>query len=145
MKSLLPSASFLVLLVLAVAFVRASAPAQAAQANPAPVRGAEGLEARVATLESELGAERQRHDETRALLEQTITYLEQQSKAAEALLGVLDESEKQGFAVGENWQSRQTMLAGLRTYWSGQQSGVPKLPARPAAPKPALPQRSARK
>jgi hypothetical protein len=102
---------------------------------------AQGVDARIAALESELAAEKKRHDETRALLEQTLAYLDKQSKAAGVLLGVLDQSEQQGFAVGENWASRKTLLAGLRAYWSEEQAGPPRLPA-PAQPKAAAPVRT---
>ncbi|HEX6883280.1 MAG TPA: hypothetical protein VF530_07850 [Planctomycetota bacterium] len=114
-------------------------PAQAQQGGAPP----QELAARVATLEGELALERRRHEETRATLEATLVYLEKQAQAAQALLGVLDESEREGFAVGENWRSRQILLTGLRAYW-GEVKGVPKLPApeRPAAPaRPKAPAR----
>ena len=135
MKKLLPLLSFLALSSVVALCLRASAPAQAAQSTPPT---AQGLEARVATLETELAAEKKRNDETRMLLDQSIAYLDKQSKAAQTLLGVLDVSEKQGFAVGENWGSRVTLLAGLRAYWGDMQTGVPKLPP-PPSPKPAEP------
>ena len=125
---LLATLTFLALSLVAASTLRANAPAQ-----PQAGASAQGLEARVAALEGELAAEKKRHDETRALLEQTLTYLEKQTRATQALLGVLDESEQQGFAVGENWRSRQTLLAGLRAYWNEQQAGVPRLPAPPPA------------
>lgn len=139
MKKLLPVASFLLVSTSALLLLRASAPAQAAQQ---PGVQAQGLEARVAALEMALAAEKQRNDETRAQLEQTLAYLDKQAKAAQTLLGVLDESEAQGFAMGENWHSRETLLAGLRAYWRGAEGGLPK-PAAPA--KPAPPQRPVRK
>lgn len=138
MKKLVPLA-FLLMFALIAFSLRASAPAEAAQSG-AP---AQALEARVAVLEEALATEKRRFDETRALLEQTLAYLEKQGQAAQALLAVLDESEQQGFAVGENWRSRQTLLAGLRAYWSEVQSGMPKLPAPPPA-KAAVPVRPAR-
>src|SRR5437867_5636270 len=134
MQKLLSPLPFLALSALVVVCLRASAPAQGAQSNPP----AQGLEARVATLESDLMAEKKRHDETRALLELTLAYLEKQSKAGQALLGVLDQSEKEGFAVGENWHSRQTLLGGFRAYCGEQQSGLPKVPA-PSPTKPTPP------
>lgn len=139
MKKLLCAAAFLFLSTLAVAALRPDAPALAR----GPAAQQDALESRVSSLETELAAERRRHEETRALLDQTLAYLEKQSQAAQALLLVLDESEQQGFAVGENWRSRQTLLAGMRAYW-GDQQGVPK-PATPPAPKPAAPTRPARK
>ena len=138
MKKLLPMLSFLALSSVAVLCLRASAPAQAAQTPQSTPPPAQGLEARVATLETELAAEKKRNDETRMLLDQSIAYLDKQSKAAQALLGVLDASEKQGFAVGENWGSRVTLLAGFRAYWGDQVTGLPKLPS-PPPPKPAEP------
>jgi hypothetical protein len=138
MKTASSLASFALVSLLGLVLLRAETPARAAQGGAAP-----SLEARVAALEGELAAECQRHDETRAMLEQTLGYLEKQSKAAQALLAQLDEAEAQGFAVGENWRSRQTLLAGFRAYWSGASSGLPKLPA-PAPAKPAAPTRPAR-
>lgn len=139
MKKLLSAASFLLSALLIAVLLRTNVPA-----SPRSVQGAQagqGLEGRVATLESELMAERKRHDETRALLEQTLVYLDTQAKAAEALLTTLQESEDQGFAVGENWRSRQTLLIGLRAYWGGWKAGLPKAPTNG---KPTLPVRPAR-
>ena len=101
------------------------------------------LEARVAALEGELAIEKKRHDETRVVLEQTLAYLEKQSRAAQTLLAVLDESEREGFAVGENWRSRQVLLMGMRAYW-GEEQGVPKAPATPAPAPAARPKAPAR-
>jgi hypothetical protein len=137
---LFPAASFLLLSALVVFSVRAGAPAQAA---PSRVTPPQNLEARVAALESELAAEKKKHEETRALLEQALAYLEKQAKAAGSLLGTLDQSEQEGFTVGENWRSRQTLLTGFRAYWSEQQSGIPKPTAAPQQ-KPAAPTRPAR-
>jgi len=132
MKNLLTPASCLLLALLAVVALRTEAPAQAQTQQTPP-----GLEERVAKLESELKAEKAANAETRALLEQTLAYLERRGKAAEAVLSVLDESESQGFAVGENWKSRQTLLAGLRAFWGQAGSGLPKPPApEPVAPAP---------
>ena len=138
MQKLLPAASFLLFTSLVVLALRASAPAQAAQGG-AP----QDLEARVAVLEESLQAEKKRHDETRVLLEQTLSYLDKQGRAAQTLLTTLDEVEQQGFAVGENWRSRQTLLAGLRSFWGEAQGGMPKLPV-PAPAKPAAPVRPVR-
>lgn len=138
MKKLLSAASLLLLPLLALVALRASAPALAAQ------DGAQGLEGRVAALEEQLKAEQKRHDETRALLEQTLQYLEKQSKGAEALLVTLDEVEQQGFAVGENWRSRETLLTGFRRFWGEAKSGLPKAPAPPPA-QPQAPVRPARR
>lgn len=132
MTKLLPAAAFLLLTTTVALSMRASAPAQGAAA------GQQGLEARVATLESELKAEKKKNDETRALLEQTLAYLDKQMKSGQTLVGALDQCEQQGFAVGENWQSRQTLLAGIRAYCGDQQTGLPKAtataPAKPVAP-----------
>lgn len=137
MQKLLPALTFLTLSGVVAFSSRPGAPSLPIQA------GAQGLEARVAALEGELTAEKKRHDETRQILEQTVAYLEKQTKAGQALLTALDECEQQGFAVGENWRARQTLLAGMRTFWNDQQAGVPKLPA-PQQAKPAAPARPAR-
>jgi hypothetical protein len=133
MKKLLPAVSCLCLAGFALSTwspARAQDPAQ------------QTLEARVAALEGELALEKKRHEETRALLDQSLAYLERQSKAAQTLMGVLDESEKQGFAWGENWRSREILLAGFRAYWGGMQ-GAPKAPE-PPPEKPAVPARPTR-
>lgn len=153
MKKLLPFASLLLLAPLLAAnwpTARAQAPEGpqgkpvVAPTAPAPQADAQSLEARVAALETALAAEKKKNDETRALLDQTLAYLDKQSKAAQSMLDVLGESEKQGFAVGENFHSRETLLAGMRAYWSEAQSGIPKAPAPPPAAKPALPTRAQR-
>jgi septal ring factor EnvC (AmiA/AmiB activator) len=133
MKTLLPVA-VLSLLPLTAAFARQPDPSAAAiQAAPGSQESAQqSLDERVAALEIELAAEKRRHDETRELLTKTLTYLEEQSAAADKLLATLTESEKQGFAVGENWRSRQTLLAGFRAYWGAKTTNLPK------APKPAV-------
>ena len=114
MKKRFSAVSFLALSGVVAFSLRASAPAQA-QSNAQ----AQGLEARVAELETDLAAVKKKNEETRALLDQTLTYLEKETKAAQTLLSALDQCEKEGFAVGENWHARQTMLAGLRAYWKG--------------------------
>ena len=141
MKKLLCAAAFL---LVSVAVLSARRPASAVQAAQGQAQ-AQSLEARVATLESDLATARARLEETRTQLDQTLAYLDKQSKAAQKLAGALDEAEQQGFAVGENWHSRQTLLAGMRSYCGDQQTGVPKpAPAAPAA-KPTAPVRQARK
>lgn len=145
MQKLLPAASFLLLSLMAVVALRASAPAQAAQGDAAGgAASSQALEARVSALELELQLQKTRNDEGRLLLEQTQAYLEKQSKAAQALLATLDVVEQQGFAFGENWRSRETLLAGMRAYWGDALTGLPKLPA-PVPPKPTVPARVPRK
>ena len=143
MKKLLPFAAFALLSPLALPLLRSEVAAQAPKVQqPAPQAEAEAqsFEARVVALEKELAAQKQSNEQMRTLLEQTLAYLDKQAKAATAQLAVLDEAEKQGFAVGENWKSRETLLAGMRAQLQGQ-LGVPKLPPPPPAPKPAPPTR----
>lgn len=141
MKSLLPAALLLVPLTAAAVARPPGAEARsrvAAQAQDAQAQ--QGLEQRVAALENELAAERRRHEETRELLAKTLAYLDEQARGAETLLGKLTESEDQGFAVGENWQSRETLLAGLRAYWGAKATNLPKAPVpAPAVPAPKAP------
>ena len=148
MKNLLPAVSFLVLSApIAIGLRAAQDPGHAVQkprAAEAQPQAGQGLDARVAALEGELAAERKRHDETRARLDQVVEYLDKQAKAAQAHLAVIDQSQAEGFAVGENWQSRETLLAGWRAYWGGAATGLPKAPE-PTAQKPALPARPVRK
>ena len=136
MKTLLTLGTGLVLLTLGTGSWRAASAAQ----DPA----APGIDARLATLEGKVAALEKKNDETRQLVEQTVTYLEQHGKAAQTLTGALDQSKEQGFAVGENWKSRETLLEGLRAYLADGQNGLPKLPAPPPASKPVPAQRPKR-
>ena len=133
MKKLLTASAFLLLSLVALSARRPPSAAPAAAQDEA-----QALEARVAKLETDLADERKRGEEARAQLDQVLTYLDKQAKAAQALLGVLDEAEQQGFAVGENWRARQTLLAGWRTYWGSAETGLPKA-APPAAAAKAQP------
>jgi hypothetical protein len=136
MKKLLLTASFLMLTFLA-AFPQHTTPPRVAAPQ-------DGLESRVAALESALATEKTRHNETRALLEQTVAYLDKQSGASRALLSALDQAEDQGFAVGENWMSRKTLLSGLRSWGNEATTGIPKVPEKPA-PRPVAPARGVRR
>ena len=83
------------------------------------------LERRVTALEGELAKEVQAHEDTRALLDATLVYLDKQNRAAEWLLGELDRSEELGFTAGINYESREVLLGGWRTYWSERLQGFP--------------------
>ena len=91
----------------------------------------EALEQQVATLKRDVGRRS-------ALLEDTVRYLNAQSKAAEKILATFDQSEKEGFTAGINFTSRKTLLAGLRTYMEAQKTGLPgsapKVEEKPADP-----------
>ena len=73
-----------------------------------------------------------------------VDFIEKHGKAAQTLTSALDQSKEEGFAVGENWKSRETLLEGLRAYLAEGQNGLPKLAPPPAAPKPAPVQRPKR-
>jgi hypothetical protein len=143
MKTLLPAA--VLLFVPLTAAVTRQTGAEVRGAPSAPDAKQQGLEERVAALENELATEKRRHDETRELLAKTLAYLEEQTAAADKLLATLTESEAEGFAVGENWRSREILLAGFRAYWGAKSTNLPKAP-KPAAPAPApMSQRPVRK
>ena len=141
MKKLLSAAAFL---LVSVALLSARHPAPAVQAAQGQAQG-QAMDGRVATLESDLATTRQQLEELRAQLDQTLAYLDKQSKAAQKLTTALDEAEQQGFAVGENWKSRQTLLAGMRAFCGDAQTGLPKAAVVAPAPKPVPPMRQARK
>ena len=63
--------------------------------------------------------------EGRALIDQTVQYLEAQASSAMKLRSDLQVVEDGGFAVGQNWQSREDLLKGLRAYVDSQQKGLP--------------------
>lgn len=85
----------------------------------------EALSTEVADLKKELVA--------------TVTYLEEQSKAASAMAGALDESEKAGFTYGINPDSRHVLLKGWRDQLAAAQKDVPTLPAGAGTPPPKAP------
>ncbi len=93
-----------------------------------------GLDARVAALEVALASEQKAHAETRALLDQTVAYLEEQSKSAQSMLGVLDAAEAAGFTAGINFHSRELLLAGWREAYATAQKDVPSAKKAPATP-----------
>lgn len=140
MKTLLTLGTGLLLLTLGTGSWRSAAAAQETTQDPA----AQGVEARLATLEAKLVAMEKKNEETRLLAEQTVLWIEKQSKASQSLAGVLDQAQAQGFAAGENWKSRETLLAGWRAQIAAAQEGLPKLPSPPPAPKPAPAKRPAR-
>jgi hypothetical protein len=93
----------------------------------------QALEARVAALETELGSLKKVQTEMHALLEHMAAQLEAQAKSAQAMLAVLDQVEQLGFTAGINFESRVTLLAGMRAYLGTLTQGQAKTPA-PAAP-----------
>ena len=135
MKTLLTLGAGLFLVTLGAGPWRTAAAQDPVAKEPA------GLEERVAALETKLAGFEKQNEETRKLVEDTVRYLEQSGKAALSLHGVLDQVQEQGFAVGENWKSRETLLTGLRAYLAQNQTNLPKLPAAPPPPKPAAPAR----
>jgi hypothetical protein len=138
MKNLLALGSGLLLVTLGAGSWRSAAAQEVAQ-DAAP-----GVDARLAALEAKVATLEKKNEESRLLVEQTVVWLEKHGKAAQTLNGVLDQAQEQGFAVGENWKSRETLLIGLRAYLATSQSDLPKLPAAPPAPQPAPAKRPAR-
>ncbi len=90
------------------------------------------LEGQVLLLREDVAALRTELDLTRALLDETVSYLERRSKAAAELARVLSASEEAGFTFGINPNSREILLAGWRKELADRQKGVPGAP--PPAP-----------
>ena len=84
------------------------------------------LEARVVALEKALADEEKAHTETRAILDQTVEYLQASSQSAGRMMGVLDSVEAAGFTAGINYKSREMLLAGLRDQYRTAQASVPQ-------------------
>jgi len=139
MKTFLSVCTGLLLLTLAATAGRPAASAQEPAKQGAP---AQDVEARLTALEAKVAGLEKKQEESVKLVEQTVTFLEKQGKSSQTLAGVLDVCQEQGFAVGENWKSRETLLTGLRAYLADGQAGLPKMPA-PAKPatQPAQPAR----
>ncbi len=108
--------------------------------GPEPAQG--GSDPRVESLTAEVAALKQKNDalatefeDTKALLEKTLAYLDAQAKHAATLATTLDEVERLGFTYGINPESRQTLLRGWREQLSAAQQDVPSAPAKKAAGK----------
>jgi hypothetical protein len=91
---------------------------------------------RLATVEQELAAHRRAAvlltkevGELRTLLDKTVRYVNEQSKAAETMALTLDASEKAGFTYGINPDSRTILLRGWRDALAAAQKDVPTPPA----------------
>jgi septal ring factor EnvC (AmiA/AmiB activator) len=121
--------------------------ALAATQDPKP----EDTAGRLAAVEAELAshksdlANQKKVNETlsrdladlRGVVEKTVRYVEEQSKAASAMAQTLEASEKAGFTYGINPDSRTILLRGWREALATAQKDVPALkpgPARDAAP-----------
>lgn len=82
----------------------------------------------VAAQGAELEAQRAQMDEMALLMEQTVEYLTAQARASQDLDRAFASAESQGFTAGINYQSRETLLAGLRAYTASQRSALPGSP-----------------
>lgn len=141
MKPIHCLAAGLCLLVSGLAFAR-SPVASAAQGG--------STDERVATLERELSitnarllaAEKELKDAV-GLLEQVSTYLEVQGQASDAMMTTLEASEAAGFAWGENFRSREILLAGWRDQLAAVKQSLPR--AKPVATEPPAPTPGARR
>lgn len=103
-----------------------------AQQTPPKDSDQDALATRVDKLEKALAAAnvqvRGLTDElgkTEALLDQTVRYLQDQSKSAAQLAQALDQVEQLGFTYGINPKSREALLAGWRERLSAERAGVP--------------------
>ena len=141
MKTFLSLGTGLLLVTLGANAWRPTAAAQEPATKTPP---AQSVDERLAALEAKVASLEKKQEESVKLVEQTVTYLEKHGKASQTLAGVLDTVQEQGFAVGENWKSRETLLTGLRAYLADGQAGVPKLAA-PAAPAKPAPQPARRR
>ena len=93
------------------------------------------LEAQVQALAAEVATLRTDLEESSARIDETLTYLKQNQKAAEELVSALAASEAAGFTFGINPKSRELLLAGWRKQLSAMQKGLPGAPAEEAAAK----------
>jgi hypothetical protein len=96
-----------------------------ASANQDLAERVRALESELATVEAQLATVAADAAEQRRLLDQTVTYLGRQASQAEAMIGVLAESEERGFTAGINPKSREVLLAGFRALMKEAQQGLP--------------------
>ncbi len=116
----------LLALGLAAALFTLTGSAQTSQAE-------QDLEQRVEALEKQLEQARAESDglasalaENSEALDQLKRWAEGQAKAAASMARTLDSAEQQGFTVGINFKSRETLLAGWRSTLNQAQQGLGK-------------------
>ena len=97
----------------------------------------ESLEERVQALEAQVASMRRASDgaglskkvaDMSDLLDETVSHLYRQSEGAGHLRDALTESEEKGFTFGINPESREVMLAGLRSFIDAVQQELPPMP-----------------
>ena len=86
------------------------------------------LREQLAAQEVELAAQRDAIEALVLLSDQTVGYLAAQAQASRELDRAFAQAESQGFTAGINYQSRETLLGGLRAYTSSQRSQLPGAP-----------------
>ena len=124
--------------LVAVSFATPGAPLSAAeQLGSAGQGGDPQKDARAAEIE----ALRQKNDalalelaDTQHALEGVLEYLKAQQESALDMESVLDDAEKKGFAVGENWASRVALLGGWRAQIDAARMELPTLEGAKAKP-----------
>lgn len=94
----------------------------------------EGGQDPIEALQEELAEVKAELASTRALLDETVLYLNEQAKGARDLLAVYQSAEEAGFTAGINYQSREILLAGWRKQVAAQQKGLPGAAPAPVAP-----------
>ena len=70
-------------------------------------------------------------EETRALVDQLAEWSRTQAAGADALTRALTDSQEKGFTFGINPESREVLLAGIRSFAGGMQQGVPEAAKEP--------------
>ena len=93
--------------------------------DPAPQVGS--LAARVEAQEVTIAKLEAGHTALQTQVEALTTAIAAQSSQADALLGVLSQSEELGFTAGLNPKSREVLLAGFRTYLDGAKDSLKDL------------------
>lgn len=121
--SLIPFA-LATLLVVGAATPRSAATPQSPQSTELADR-VTALEKKVEDAQTQVRDLAGQVAEARGLVDETVKYLEDQAAGARKLRGDLQAVEDGGFAVGQNWKSRQDLLDGLRAWIDGQQKGLP--------------------
>ena len=97
-----------------------------------PLQGGTDLNARVETLEHQLGESQIVREalqadvrDLKASLAEVQTYLQAQAAADRDFKGVVKVVEDGGFAFGQNWQSKKDLLDGLRALSDARQKKLP--------------------
>ena len=84
-------------------------------------------DARIRQLEAQVRELTAINEETRARVEEVVTYLNQRAADGQTMLLHVDQAEELGFVPGMNYPSREALIAGWRAYYGAAGRNLPRV------------------